>query len=59
MHAPLYDGANVTILQTLAKHFNWFTSHPGTSKEALSGVLKVQHDILPKGHLLPDSYASA
>ena len=29
------------------------------SKEALSGVLKMQHDILLKGNLLPDSYASA
>lgn len=59
VHAPLYRGASVTVLQTLAKYFDWFTSHPGTSKEALSSVLKMQHDILPEGHRLPDSYISA
>ena len=59
VHEPLYDGAGVTVLQTLAKHFEWFTSHPGTSKEALSDVIQMQHDILPKGHRLPSSYHSA
>ena len=59
MDSILYSGANVTLLETLAKHFEWFTSHPGTSKEALSEPLCMEHSILPEGNLLPDSYSSA
>ena len=59
VHLPLYSGATVTMLQTLAKYFEWFTSHPGTSKSALSEMLKLQHTILPKGNLLPKSYRVA
>ena len=59
VHEPFYDGVGVTVLQTLAKHFEWFTSHSGTIKEALSDVLQMQHDILPEGHQLPSSYHSA
>ena len=54
---PLYEGASVTILQAIANHLQWFSSHPGTSKEALSDILYMQHhSVLPKGNLLPDSY---
>ena len=56
---PLYDGAHLTVLQATAKYFDWFSSHPGTSKEALSDVLHIQKDILPHGNLLPDNYESA
>jgi len=49
----------VTLLQTLAQYFEWFTAHPGTSKEAFSEVLHLQHSTLPNGNLLPDSYAAA
>lgn len=40
----------------MAKIFEWFTSHPGTSKDALSEMLKLQSEILPTGNLLPKSY---
>lgn len=57
---PLYAGGKITILQAVAQHFIWFTAHPGTSKQALSDILCMQHhEILPSGNLLPDSYNSA
>ena len=56
---PLYNGASVTLQQTLAKYFEWFTSHPGTSKKAMSGMLRMQQSILPEGNLLPSSYPLA
>ena len=59
VHLPLYSGATVTLLQTLAKYFEWFTTHPGTSKSALSEILKLQNEILPIGNLLPNSYQAA
>ena len=58
--APLYEGSSVTVLEAVTQHFDWFTSHPGTSKQALSDILHMQHHlILPAGNLLPDSYDSA
>lgn len=59
LSSPLYNGASVTLQQTLAKYFEWFTSHPGTSKEAMSGMLRMQQSILPEGNLLPRSYPLA
>ena len=56
---PLYSGAKTTLLETLAKHFEWFTSHPGTSKQALSELLCLEHSILPEDNTLPSSYSSA
>ena len=57
---PLYAGGKITVLQAVAQHFIWFTAHPGTSKQALSDILCMQHhEILPSGNLLPDSYNSA
>lgn len=53
---PLYDGADTTVLQALVKHFLWFSTHPGISKDALSDVLKMEHDLLPH---LPASYDDA
>ena len=47
------------MLQALAKYFEWFTAHPGTSKKALSEMLRIQKSILPDNNLLPDSYISA
>lgn len=58
-NSPLYSGSNLTVLEAVAQHFEWFTDYPGTSKEALSSMLHMQHNILPKGNLLPDSYTSA
>ena len=46
-------------LQALAKQFHWFTTHPSLGKEAFSDMLKLQHDILPEGNLLPSGYADA
>ena len=57
---PLYAGGKTTVLQAVAQHFIWFTSHPGTSKQTLSDILYMQHhEILPSGNLLPDLYDSA
>lgn len=36
---PLYAGGKTTVLQAVAQPFIWFTSHPGTSKQALSDIL--------------------
>ncbi len=56
---PLFDGSTLTVVQTLVKYFHWFCQHPGISKKALSSMLSLQRDILPKGHLLPTSYENA
>ena len=57
---PLYEGATITLTEGIAKHFLWFTEHPGTSKQVLTDILCMQHQsILPKGNLLPDSYQAA
>ena len=57
---PLYSGSSLTLLQALAQHFLWFTAHPGTSKQALSEVLHMEHHtLLPPDNVLPDSYTSA
>ena len=58
--ALLYDGSNMTVLEAVAHHMLWFTEHPGTSKDALSGILNMQHhSILPQPNLLPDCYSAA
>ena len=56
---PLYDGSQTTVLQALVKHFYWFSSHPGISKEALSEVFKMERSILPHGNHMPGSYTEA
>ena len=57
---PLYDGASITLLQALCRYFDWFSSHGGVSKEALSELLYTHHHfILPYGNRLPDSYEGA
>ena len=54
---PLYDGATISIMDALVKYFSWFSKHPGISKEALSEVLRIEHnEILPSGNKLPSSY---
>lgn len=55
---PLYEGSSITLLEAISQYLEWFTSHPGVSKEALSHSLKMQHKILPPGNLLPDDYES-
>ena len=58
--ASLYECSSITLLEAIAEHLHWFTKHPGTSKQALSEVLYMQHHtILPKGNILPDSYKIA
>ena len=58
--APLYEGANVTVFEAVAHHLQWFTAHPGTSKDALSDILHTQHyKILPQPNMLPSSYSAA
>ena len=57
---PLYEGSSVSVLQAVTHHMLWFTEHPGTSKDALSGILHMQHTkVLPQPNLLPDSYCAA
>lgn len=56
---PHYEGAKVTLLQALAEIFDWFTSHPGTSKESLSRILHLQHHSLLPSNMFPDNYTSA
>ena len=45
---PLFEGSTVNVLQALCGYFSWFTGHPGTSKSALSDLLRLhQREILP------------
>ena len=56
----LYEGSSITLLEAIAEYLHWFTKHPGTSKQALSEILYMQHHtILPKDNMLPDSYKKA
>lgn len=56
----LYESSKVTVIQSLAILFNWFSSFPGLSKEAFSNLLNILHFILlPKGNKLPNSYSKA
>ena len=58
--APLYEGSTVSVLEAVTHHMHWFTQHPGTSKDALSSILHMQHTkVLPQPNLLPDSYSAA
>ena len=56
--SPIYESSNVTVLEAVAQHTVWFTTHPGTSKDALSNVLRMHRHILPQPNL-PDSYTAA
>ena len=57
---PLYNGASITLLETVVEHLLWFAEHPGISKEALSNLLHVQHHrVLPPGNILPENYEAA
>lgn len=57
---PLYNGAEITILQSIVHHLSWFSEHPSISKQALSDLLKREHHyVLPPGNHLPDSYEAA
>ena len=48
------------VLDALVHMFDWFTSHPSISKQALSENLDyLQKYILPQGNLLPKSYPEA
>ena len=56
----LFEGSTVNVLQALCGYFSWFTEHPGTSKNALSDLLRLHRDeILPQGNNLPSSYDEA
>ena len=56
----LYEGASITVLDALVRHFTWFSEHPGISKDALSDMLHSQHHhLLPYGNKLPASYEVA
>ena len=57
---PLYDGASLSLMDALVKYLKWFSEHPGISKEALSDILKLEHnEVLPRGNILPSSFADA
>ena len=54
---PLYDGANISMMDAIVKYLSWFSEHPGISKEALSDILSLHHhEVLPQGNRLPASY---
>lgn len=60
LERPLFDGAQVTVLDAIVKNLSWFCEHPTISKEALSDSLLMQHqEILPPGNHLPGSYVAA
>ena len=56
---PLFEGSPHSVLQSLVKYFTWFCEHPGISKEALSSVLAMQHNLLPSDNNMPNSYEAA
>ena len=57
---PLYEGANISLLDSVVSNFSWFCEHPGISKAALSDMFQMQHShILPPGNCLPDTYEAA
>ena len=57
---PLFNGSSTTVMDALVAYLGWFSEHPGISKEALSEILRVQHDqILPSENKLPSSYDEA
>ena len=39
-------------MDALVKYFKWFSEHPGISKEALSDILRLEHNVLPSGNEL-------
>ena len=52
VRSDLYPNANLSVLKALSHIFQWFTLHPGTSKEAVSEMLSMQHKfLLPKQRL--------
>ena len=56
----LYPRANVTLIQSLAILFDWFSACPGLSKEAFGRLLFLLHTfILPSGNKLPSTYYKA
>ncbi len=57
LNQPLYAGSTVSVIQSVASHLMWFTSHPNISKDAFSDMLWMEHSsTLPSGNLLPCSY---
>ena len=56
---PLYEKSELTVLQTLARYFQWFTEHPSISKAALSDILHLKKRILPQPNNLPGTYEEA
>ena len=56
---PLYEKSEFTVLQTLARYFQWFTEHPSISKAALSDILPSKKRILPQPNNLPRTYKEA
>ena len=56
--SPLYDGAEISVMDAIVKYLSWFSEHPGISKEALSDMLSLQHhEVLPRGNRHPASYS--
>ena len=56
---PMYEGSRCSLMDALVRYFSWLSGHPGISKEALSDMLSLQHEIFPLGNTLPSSYDSA
>ena len=56
----LFSASNVTVLQSLAVLFAWFSSYPGLSKEAFNRLLLILSTfLLPSGNKIPPSYYEA
>ena len=49
-----------SLMDALVKYLKWFSEHPGISKDALSDILRLEHnEVLPSGNKLPSSFADA
>ena len=47
-------------MDALVKYLKWFSEHPGICKDALSDILRLEHnEVLPSGNKLPSSFADA
>ena len=59
-HKETYLGSSITLINSLAILFSWFSAYPGISKEAFGRLLYILHNfILPASNNLPSTYATA
>ena len=47
-------------MDALVKYLKWFSEHPGISKDALSDILRLEHnEVLPSGNKLRSPFADS